>query len=133
MTPNRKELFALTRRPEVPGTVDPLKDRALHEVIAQLMTEAAPAMMLVTLGERGMLLCQRGQEPFHIPTMAREVYDVSGAGDTAIAAFTLAISGGASPVEAAILANHAAGVVVGKSGTATHSLQEWLNSVRDHG
>ena len=89
--------------------------------------------MLVTLGERGMLLCQRGQEPFHIPTMAREVYDVSGAGDTAIAAFTLAISGGASPVEAAILANHAAGVVVGKSGTATHSLQEWLNSVRDHG
>ena len=132
MTPNRKELFALARRPEVPGTVDPLKDRALHEVIAQLMTEAAPAMMLVTLGERGMLLCQRGQEPFHIPTMAREVYDVSGAGDTAIAAFTLAISGGASPVEAAILANHAAGVVVGK-GTATHSLQEWLNSVRDHG
>ena len=93
MTPNRKELFALARRPEVPGTVDPLKDRALHEVIAQLMTEAAPAMMLVTLGERGMLLCQRGQEPFHIPTMAREVYDVSGAGDTAIAAFTLAISG----------------------------------------
>jgi len=133
MTPNRKELFALARRREVPGTLDPLKDQALNEVIAQLMTEAAPAMMLVTLGERGMLLCQRGAEPFHIPTMAREVYDVSGAGDTAIAAFTLAISGGASPMEAAILANHAAGVVVGKSGTATHSLQEWLNSVRDHG
>jgi D-beta-D-heptose 7-phosphate kinase/D-beta-D-heptose 1-phosphate adenosyltransferase len=96
------------------------------------MNEASPAMMLVTLGERGMLLCQRDCKPFHVPTMAREVYDVSGAGDTAIAAFTVAVAGGASPVEAAILANHAAGVVVGKSGTAIHTIDEWLESVGGH-
>ena len=66
-----------------------------------------------------MLLCRRGDPPFHIPTVAREVFDVSGAGDTVIACFTLAVAAGASPVEAAILSNHAAGVVVGKVGTAT--------------
>jgi rfaE bifunctional protein kinase chain/domain len=132
MTPNRKELFALTRRQEVPGADDPLQDPVLLEVIGQLMNEASPAMMLVTLGERGMLLCQRDCKPFHVPTMAREVYDVSGAGDTAIAAFTVAVAGGASPVEAAILANHAAGVVVGKSGTAIHTIDEWLESVGGH-
>jgi bifunctional ADP-heptose synthase (sugar kinase/adenylyltransferase) len=74
--------------------------------------------LLITLGELGMLLCQRGRKPFHIPTVAREVFDVSGAGDTVIATFTLAIAAGASPVEAAILSNHAAGIVVGKLGTA---------------
>ena len=83
-------------------------------------------MMLVTLGEHGMLLCYRKGKPFHIPTMAQEVYDVSGAGDTAIAAFTLAVAGGASPVEAATIANHAAGVVVGKVGTAITTTDELL-------
>ena len=58
-------------------------------------------------------------KPFHIPTVAQEVFDVSGAGDTVIATFTLAIAAGASPLEAAILSNHAAGIVVGKIGTAT--------------
>jgi D-beta-D-heptose 7-phosphate kinase/D-beta-D-heptose 1-phosphate adenosyltransferase len=55
----------------------------------------------------------------HIPTRARQVYDVTGAGDTVIAAFTLALTAGANPVEAAEIANLAAGVVVGKLGTAT--------------
>ena len=79
-----------------------------------------------------MLLCQREQAPFHIPTVAQEVYDVSGAGDTVIATFTLAIAAGASPVEAAILSNHAAGVVVGKVGTATASPAELLASFKNH-
>ena len=74
---------------------------------------------MITLGELGMLLCRHGQRPFHIPTVAQEVFDVSGAGDTVIASFTLAIAAGASPLEAAILSNHAAGIVVGKMGTAT--------------
>ena len=78
-----------------------------------------PALLLITLGELGMLLCQRGQKPSTFPTVAQEVFDVSGAGDTVIATFTLAIAAGASPVEAAILSNHAAGIVVGKIGTAT--------------
>jgi len=78
----------------------------------------------VTLGELGMLLCRRDQPPFHVPTVAREVFDVSGAGDTVIAAFTLAIAAGASPIEATVFSNHAAGVVVGKRGTATVSPAE---------
>jgi D-beta-D-heptose 7-phosphate kinase/D-beta-D-heptose 1-phosphate adenosyltransferase len=73
-----------------------------------------------------MLLCQRGQAPLLIPTVAREVFDVSGAGDTVIATFTLAILAGASPFEAAILSNHAAGIVVGKLGTATVTPEELL-------
>jgi D-beta-D-heptose 7-phosphate kinase/D-beta-D-heptose 1-phosphate adenosyltransferase len=60
--------------------------------------------------------------------MAKEVYDVSGAGDTAIAAFTVAVAGGASPIESAIVANHAAGVVVGKVGTAISSVDELLST-----
>ena len=75
-----------------------------------------------------MLLCQRNQPPFHIPTVAQEVFDVSGAGDTVIATFTLAIAAGASPLEAAIISNHAAGIVVGKVGTATVAPDELLKS-----
>ena len=77
-----------------------------------------------------MLLCQREKPPFHIPTVAQEVFDVSGAGDTVIATFTLAIAAGASAIEAAILSNHAAGIVVGKVGTATVTLDELLASFK---
>jgi D-glycero-beta-D-manno-heptose-7-phosphate kinase len=118
ITPNRKEAFDLAGR-EDPGKADsPLADRPLLDVAAQLLDNLRPAVLLVTLGDRGMLLCQRNHEPFHIPTVAQEIYDVSGAGDTVIASFTLAIVAGASPIEAAIFSNHAAGVVVGKVGTA---------------
>ena len=75
-----------------------------------------------------MLLCENGKKPVHIPTVAQQVFDVSGAGDTVIAVFTAAIAAGASPVEAAILANCAAGVVVGKLGTATTTTHEILES-----
>jgi D-beta-D-heptose 7-phosphate kinase/D-beta-D-heptose 1-phosphate adenosyltransferase len=93
-----------------------------------LLEQLQPAMLLITLGDHGMLLCGRNLKPFHIPTVAQEVYDVSGAGDTVIASFTMAIAAGASPVEAAIISNHAAGVVVGKLGTATLSDRELLAS-----
>lgn len=128
LTPNRKEAFELAGVPDGSRNVDPLKDPALQRVADTLLTELSPAMLLITLGDQGMLLCQRGQTPFHIPTMAREVFDVSGAGDTVIASFTLAIAAGASPVEAAIFSNHAAGVVVGKVGTATVSPVELKES-----
>ena len=75
-----------------------------------------------------MLLCRRGEKPFHIPTVAQEVFDVSGAGDTVIATFTMAIAAGASPAEAAVISNHAAGVVVGKFGTATLTREELIAS-----
>ena len=99
-------------------------------VAEKLLAELRPAVLLITLGEFGMLLCRRGQKPFHIPTVAQEVFDVSGAGDTVIASFTLAIAAGASPIEAAILSNHAAGIVVGKVGTAITTPEELLKSFR---
>ena len=128
VTPNRKEAFELGALPDNTKNVDPFADKNLMLVAERLLNELRPALMLITLGELGMLLCQRGQKPFHIPTVAQEVFDVSGAGDTVIASFTLAIAAGASPIEAAILSNHAAGIVVGKVGTATTTPEELLKS-----
>ncbi len=128
ITPNRKEAFELANLPDETCHADPLADKNLMLVAERLLNELRPAVLLITLGEAGMLLCQRGQKPFHIPTLAQEVFDVSGAGDTVIATFTLAIAAGASPIEAAILSNHAAGIVVGKIGTATTTPEELLAS-----
>jgi D-beta-D-heptose 7-phosphate kinase/D-beta-D-heptose 1-phosphate adenosyltransferase len=128
ITPNRKETFELANLPDETRKANPLADKNLMLAVERLLNELRSAVLLITLGELGMLLCQRGQKPFHIPTVAREVFDVSGAGDTVIATFTLAIAAGASPVEAAILSNHAAGIVVGKIGTAITTPQELLES-----
>lgn len=133
LTPNRKEAFELAGVSDGTRTADPLKDSNLQRVAETLLMELSPALLLITLGDQGMLLCQRGHKPFHIPTVAREVFDVSGAGDTVIASFTLAVAAGASPVEAAIFSNHAAGVVVGKVGTATVTPAELAESFRREG
>lgn len=82
-----------------------------------LMKRLACSTVLITKGEEGMSLFERDRIT-HIPTVARHVYDVTGAGDTVIAAFTLAYASGATLREAAIIANHAAGIVVGEVGTA---------------
>jgi D-beta-D-heptose 7-phosphate kinase/D-beta-D-heptose 1-phosphate adenosyltransferase len=129
VTPNRKETFELADLPDDTRHDNPLADANLILAADRLLKELRPAILLITLGELGMLLCQRGQKPFHIPTVAQEVFDVSGAGDTVIACFTLAIAAGASPIEAAILSNHAAGIVVGKIGTATVGPEELLASL----
>ena len=128
ITPNRKEAFELADLPDETKHANPFADKNLMLVAERLLKELHPALLLITLGELGMLLCQRGQKPFHIPTVAQEVFDVSGAGDTVIATFTLAIAAGASPIEAAILSNHAAGIVVGKVGTAVTSPEELVAS-----
>ena len=130
ITPNRKETFELAALEDGARQADPLKDPNLMAAADKLLQELEPALLLITLGEQGMLLCQRKSKPFHIPTVAQEVFDVSGAGDTVIASFTLAIAAGASPLEAAIISNHAAGVVVGKVGTATVTPQELLASFK---
>lgn len=130
ITPNRKEAFELANVPDETRDGDPFADHNLMQVVERLLKELHPALLLVTLGELGMLLCQAGQKPFHIPTLAQEVFDVSGAGDTVIASFTLAIAAGASPIEAAILSNHAAGIVVGKMGTAIATPAELLASFK---
>lgn len=128
ITPNRKEAFELAHLPDETRHADPLADPNLMRVADKLFAELRPGLLLITLGELGMLVCQRGQKPIHIPTVAQEVFDVSGAGDTVIASFTLAIAAGASPLEAAILSNHAAGIVVGKIGTATVTPEELVAS-----
>jgi len=128
ITPNRKEAFELAGLPDETRHANPLADANLIQVADRLLNVLRPALLLITLGELGMLLCRHGQKPFHIPTVAQEVFDVSGAGDTVIATFTLAIAGGASPLEAAIISNYAAGIVVGKAGTATVAPAELLGS-----
>ena len=128
ITPNRKEAFELADLPDETKNTNPFADKNLMLVAEQLLRELNPALLLITLGELGMLLCQRGEKPFHIPTVAQEVFDVSGAGDTVIASFTLAIAAGASPIEAAILSNYAAGIVVGKVGTAVTTPEELVKS-----
>ena len=130
ITPNRKEAFELANLDDDTRTANPLADVNLMRVVEQLLRELRPVLLLVTLGELGMLLCRAGEKPFHIPTQAKEVFDVSGAGDTVIATFTLAIAGGASPLEAAIISNHAAGIVVGKVGTAVTTPAELLASFK---
>ena len=128
ITPNRKEAFELAALPDETRNANPLADTNLMRVAERLLNELRPAILLITLGELGMMLCRHEQKPFHIPTVAQDVFDVSGAGDTVIATFTLAVAAGASPVEAAILSNHAAGIVVGKTGTATVAPEELLAS-----
>ena len=129
LTPTRKEAFELAGIADSVRSPQPLKDGPLLQVIGKLLKDLQPALLLITLGELGMMLCQKGKEPFHIPTVAQEVFDVSGAGDTVIASFTLAIAAGASPIEAALFSNHAAGIVVGKIGTATVTPQEMLSQL----
>src|SRR5262249_8377707 len=120
--------FELANVPDETRNSDPLSDTNLMRVVRELLTKLRPALLLITLGELGMLVCPRDQAPFHIPTLAQEVFDVSGAGDYVIASFTLAIAAGASPLEAAIISNHAAGIVVGKIGTATVTPEELVAS-----
>jgi len=128
MKPNRSEAFAAAGRP-ASEPVDPVeKDEAVREVGRILLEQWACESLLITLGEQGMMLFHAGEEPYHTPTRAKEVFDVSGAGDTAIALFTLALCAGASASEAAEISNHASGVVVGKLGTATLSPAELLRS-----
>ncbi len=131
VTPNRSEAFAAAGIPWVDPIDPPLEDTNLLEVGAVLQTKWKVENLLITLGEQGMMLFAEGRPPFSIPTRAQEVFDVSGAGDTAIALFTLALCGGASAIEAADISNHASGIVVGKLGTATVTKAELLASFEE--
>ena len=108
--PNRLEAFALAGRPDRSGgTVAPAQDRELTAVAAELLNAWEPEHLLISLAAQGMALYDRRHpEPQVIPTRAREVFDVSGAGDTVTATFALSLVSGATPVEAAELANRAA-------------------------
>jgi len=86
--------------------------------------------LLITLGDQGMRLFEKGRKPIHINTRAREVFDVTGAGDTVISVFTLALTAGATKHEAADIANYAAGIVVGKLGAVPVSRKELLTAIK---
>ena len=126
--PNRGEAFASAGMPMTDAIEPPEADPHLLEVGRRLSEKWDADNLLITLGEHGVLLFRHDTEPYHAPTRAREVFDVSGAGDTVIAIFTLALTAGATPSEAAEIANHASGVVVGKLGTATVTPEELLAS-----
>ncbi len=90
-------------------------------LIGSLLVQNLESNVLITRGKDGMSLFERDGSISHIPTKAKEVFDLAGAGDTAAASVALALAGGASLKEATIIANHACGIVVGKTGTATVS------------
>ncbi len=137
ITPNRKELENAVRNLKIKDTTNRFQinddklftdkdvDRAAFEVLKYLQLDS----ILVTLGESGMKLFESNGCMTHIPTVAQEVFDVSGAGDTVISAFTLGLSVKASKLEAAKIANYAAGIVVGKAGTATTTREELMERV----
>ena len=121
LTPNWKESRALLGLPDAEPTPENTAETARR------IAGATGANVVLTLGPHGMLFCGRnGREEFSVPTLAREVFDVSGAGDTVVAAFALSIAAGADHELAVGIANKAASVVVGKFGTATVTPEEML-------
>jgi D-beta-D-heptose 7-phosphate kinase/D-beta-D-heptose 1-phosphate adenosyltransferase len=130
----KRENFARYRRPSLvkPNREEaaaasgiPIRDRAsLRRAGARLLDQWDAEAVLISRGEEGMALFKRGGTVEEFPTVAREVFDVTGAGDTVIATCALALGAGGTLEEATVLANHAAGVVVGKIGTATVTAAE---------
>ena len=102
-------------------------DKTLLKAGRALMKNLSCKAVLITRGDQGMSLFEK-KKVTHIPTVARKVYDVTGAGDTVISAFTLALVSGADMEEAAVIANHAAGIVVGEVGTAVATADQIIES-----
>ncbi|MBS3103318.1 D-glycero-beta-D-manno-heptose-7-phosphate kinase [Candidatus Woesearchaeota archaeon] len=113
ITPNHTEAHQMTNLEEEENT-----DNDAGKMGKRLIKELN-SNVLITRGEKGMSLFEKNGEITHIPAYAKEVYDIVGAGDTSVAFLTLALASGASFKEGAIIANHAAGITVGKIGTST--------------
>jgi rfaE bifunctional protein kinase chain/domain len=122
ITPNHHEALRLANLEEE-------NDETLWEAARLIRKQLACDAVLITRGEQGMMLVEQDAPPVYVDTAAREVFDVTGAGDTVIATLAAALAAGASMTEAAVLANHAAGIVVGKVGTATASAEEVIDSM----
>ncbi len=119
MTPNTKEAWEGVGETPKPG------EEAIEKLGNKILKMLNATSILITRSAEGMSLFEKGKtKPFTVPTTAREVYDVTGAGDTVISVLTLGLAAGANLQEAAVLSNYAAGIVVGKSGTATASPAE---------
>ena len=129
--PNRAEAFLEAGIPWRDPDEAPAEDVDLKRAGEALLKKWETKYVLVTLGEHGMMLFQQEGPPHYIPTKARQVFDVSGAGDTAIALFSLGLACEATPIEAAEIANHGSAVVVSKLGTATVTRDELIASFKD--
>jgi D-beta-D-heptose 7-phosphate kinase / D-beta-D-heptose 1-phosphate adenosyltransferase len=123
ITPNRKEA-------SMASGIDIVDEPTLSKAAKKLLEKAGVEKLLITCGKDGMVLFEPNQDPFKVKTDAREVYDVSGAGDTVVAVLGLGLAAGLSFREAITLANIAAGIVVGKIGTATVSKIELAQAIR---
>lgn len=122
VTPNRGEAQGFLNKPVPSGDILPFAKK--------LLSKTDWKAVLLTLGDEGMALYERGSSKIEkIPARVREVYDVTGAGDTVVAVMSLALGAGLSFKDAALLANSAASVVVGKLGTATCSIEELKRSL----
>ncbi len=122
VTPNHHEALRMS-------DTEDHSDDGSHAAAKVIREKLGCDAVLVTRGDRGMMLLEGDREPVYVKTAAREVYDVTGAGDTVIAALAGALATGATMLEAAAFANHAAGIVVGKVGTATASADELLEKL----
>lgn len=138
ITPNLKEAENAIRNIKITSkSVDNLKihndklqkDKDIDMAGLELLRYLKLDTLLITLGERGMRLFEKGKTPVSIQTKAREVYDVSGAGDTVISAFTLSLASGATKQQAAEIANYAGGIVVGKIGAAAVTKKELTKAI----
>ena len=137
ITPNRKELENAIRYLKIKDNKNRFRvnsdklfsDSDIDVAARQILKYLDLDSILVTLGEHGMKLFENNGRLTHIPTVAQQVYDVSGAGDTVIACFTMALSAGATKEDAARIANFAAGIVVGKLGTATTTRKEIIEKI----
>ena len=122
LTPNRKEA-------EAASGIRITDEASLAAAAAAIMNSAGLDYLLITRSEEGMSLFSKHDQPVHIPTVAREVFDVSGAGDTVLASLAIGIAAGMTFTEAACLANVAAGIAVGKLGTSTVTPAEIINAI----
>lgn len=136
ITPNKKEAeAALKNIPESTRRAFGIRSTKLDtqediEINGRgLLNFLGVESLLITLGEHGMYLFEHNKKPFPIPTMARQVFDVSGAGDTVIAVFTLCLAAGADKSQAAKIANYAAGIVIGKMGAVAVELDELKQAI----
>jgi len=123
LTPNMTEFEAVVGKCH--------SDAEIEDKGRQLMQSLDLQALLITRSERGMTLLQKDQSPIHLPTLAREVFDVTGAGDTVISVLAISLAAGESLAHATALANLAAGIVVSKLGTATASPQELKTALQE--
>ncbi|MBD3414019.1 MAG: D-glycero-beta-D-manno-heptose-7-phosphate kinase [Candidatus Aminicenantes bacterium] len=124
LTPNHFEAAAMVNH-----SCD--KDKEIEQAGRKMFSRIQTKYLIIKRGQKGMTVFRKNHRPIHIPTIAKEVFDVTGAGDTVIATSSLALLSGASIEEAAFLANTAAGIVVNKIGTAVTTTEELAQLVKD--